>query len=238
MRARDIMTVNVATVSPEMPVAEIARLLLSRHISGVPVVDAGGRLLGIISEGDLMFRAETGTEHHRSWWRGLLTTAQEAAVEYVREHGTRAGDVMTRDLITVGEDTPAADIAELFAERRIKRVPVLRDGRLVGIVSRADLLRGFLAAQPAATPPVAPSEAADDATIRSHLLEAMRRHDWAAGMHLNPVVADGTVHLWGFVDSAEQRRAVRIVAEAAPGVRSVVDHLVTVPPGMLFYAAT
>lgn len=231
MLARDIMSVGVATVSPDTPIHEVARLLLDRHISGVPVVDADGRIVGIVSEGDLMFRAETGTERRRSWWQSLITSPQEAAADYVKAHGLHAADVMTRDLVSVDEDTPLAEIAARFAERKIKRVPVLRDGRLVGIVSRADLLRALVAAEPEAA-----GISADDKTVRTAILDALRHEDWAAGTHVNVVVADGAVHLWGIVDSEDQRRAIRVAAERTAGVRKVIDHLVVAPAA--FYGAT
>lgn len=223
MQAKDIMSVGVATVSPETPVAEVARLLLQRQISGVPVVDAESRLLGIVSEGDLMFRAETGTEQRRPWWVALFTAPQEAAASYLKTHGVRAADVMTREVITVTEETPLEEIAALFAERRIKRVPVVRDDRIVGIVSRADLLRGLVAAQPET------AVTADDRTLRQRLYDKLRAQDWAAGIHFNLMVTDGIVHLWGIVDSDEQRRAATVAAETTPGVRGVVNHLAVTP---------
>jgi CBS domain-containing protein len=227
MLARDVMTTTVATVSPDTPVPEIATLLLDRHISAAPVVDADNHILGIVSEGDLIHRAESDTERRRSWWLALLRTgAEDRAREYVRAHGRRAADVMTRDVVTVGEDTPLGELAELLERRRIKRVPVVRDGRLVGIVSRADLLRGLAAGRAAAQAPVT----ADDRAIREQLLGELDERGLVPTRYVNVVVADGVVHLWGLVDGPEQARAVRIAAETIPGVRAVEDHLGRRPP--------
>ncbi len=145
MRAKDVMTSPIVTVGPEATVQEIAKLLIERQVSGMPVLDQGGRVVGIVSEGDLMRRVEHADERHRSWWLKLFSDEITEATEYVKTHGRRAAEVMTRDVVTVDEDTPLHEIAALLEERRIKRVPVVRDGRLVGIVSRANLLHGLAA---------------------------------------------------------------------------------------------
>lgn len=225
MQARDLMTTAVVTVSPETLVREIARLLLGHRISAVPVVDTDNRILGIVSEGDLMRRAEMGTEWHRSWWLSLTADVDELAREYVKSHGRRADDVMTREVVTVAEDTPAGEIASLLESRRIKRVPVVRDGRLVGIVSRADLLRG-LAAHP---PEPEGHSSTDDRAIREQLLRELRASRWASPASVNVVVKDGAVHLWGLVRTEEERQALRVAASNVPGVRAVEDHLVRLP---------
>jgi CBS-domain-containing membrane protein len=225
MVAKDIMTTGVVTITPETPVSEIARLLLAHRISATPVVDADGRLRGIVSEGDLMRRRETGTERPRSWWLELFGGAGDLARDYVKTHGQRAADVMTTSVVTVEEDTSLAEIARLLEERRIKRVPVLRDGRVVGIVSRADLLRG-LASRTPAHPPV--SE--DDRTLRAGVLRELEAAGVVPLAYVNVVVTDGVVHLWGLVEDEEQRRACLVAAQSVPGVRAVEDHLGWVPP--------
>lgn len=225
MQARDLMSTTVVTVSPETRVREIARLLLTRHISGVPVVDADNRVVGIVSEGDLMRRAETGTERRRSWWLSPFMDADELAREYVRSHGRRAADVMTRDVVTVTEDAPAGEIATVLERHRIKRVPVVRDERLVGIVSRADLLRG-LAAQ---SPQRETRPSADDRAVRERLLQELRASDWASPESVNVVVTDRVVHLWGIVRTEQERQAMCVAASNVPGVRAVEDHLVRLP---------
>ena len=221
MRAKDVMTSPVATVGLDATVQEIAKLLVERRVSGVPVLDAGERIVGIVSEGDLMRRVEHADEHHRSWWLRLFSDATTDAAEYVKTHGRRAADVMSREVVTVEEDTPLHEIAVLLEERRIKRVPVVRDGRLQGIVSRANLLQGL-----AASPMAAPSPlSVDDDSIRKTIQTTLR--DEVGGMteFVNIVVKQGVVDLWGVTDSTEVKRAIRVAAEEAPGVREVRDHV-------------
>jgi len=221
MRAGDVMTADVVRVSPEARVEEIARLLLEHHISAVPVVDAGGRLVGIVSEGDLVRRVETGTAGSRAWWLELLADPATLALEYVKTHGRRAADVMTRTVVTVEENASLADVARLLEGRRIKRVPVVRDGRIVGIVSRADLVRGL--AVRSIEPQ--PATVADDRAIREGVLAALRGQPWWLGTYQTVVVIDGVVHLWGMARSVAERAAMRVAAENVPGVRGVEDHL-------------
>jgi CBS domain-containing protein len=221
MRAKDVMTTRVVSVGLETPVEEIARLLLTHRISAVPVLDDTGALAGIVSEGDLIRRADTGTARHASWWRSLTADFEDRAREYTRTYGTRAADVMTRHLVTVGLDTPLAEVARVLEERRIKRVPVVNSaGTLVGIVSRADLLRALALrqAQPATI-------LADDVELRERVLRAFDRAAVVPMPNVNPLVSEGIVHLWGIVDSDEQRRACRVVAEGVLGVRGVEDHM-------------
>jgi CBS-domain-containing membrane protein len=212
-------------------VGEVAKLLLEHRISAVPVVDSDGRLLGIVSEGDLMRREETGTEAHRSWWLNAFTGSDEAAEEFAKSHGRFARDVMTHDVVTVSEDTPLAEVAQTLERRGIKRVPVLRDGRVVGVVSRANLLQA-LAASPAA--PVAAATAVDDATIRRRFMEAFDHQSWRATSLANVIVSDGVLHLWGLVPSEEQRDALRVLAENIEGVRAIEDHL-RIQPKVAYY---
>lgn len=227
MLARDVMTKQVVTVPPDASVPEIARLLLERRISAVPVVDADGRVLGIVSEGDLIRRPEVAGPRRRSWWLALLSGGGGDAAEYVKTHGGQASEVMSRPAVTVTEDTPAGDIARLLEERRIKRVPVVRRSKLVGIVSRADLLRGLASSKP--SPRKGPR--ATDQAIRQKLISRLERESWApSGQLMNVIVTDGVVHLWGLVDSAEQRKALLVAAREVSGVRGVEDHLGEVPP--------
>lgn len=183
MQARDVMTTQVTTVHRDTPVPEIARLLLEHRISAVPVVDAEGRVEGIVSEGDLMRRHDTDTDGNSrsSWWLRLFETTETAAERYIRSHGRVAGEVMTRNVVAVDEDVPLSEIALLLEEKRIKRVPVIRDGRLVGIVSRANLLRA-LASRP--TPPHAPGRT-DDQALRERLLKEIGSQPWAAAASLD-----------------------------------------------------
>ena len=225
MRAKDVMTSPVLTVGLDATVQEIAKLLIERRVSGVPVLDSGGRVAGIVSEGDLMRRVGHADEHHRSWWLTLFSDATTDATDYVRTHGRRAADVMARDVVTVEEDTPLHEIAILLEERRNKRVPVVRDGRLQGIVSRANLLHG-LAASPVAAMPL-PS--VDDDTIRTTILTTLREEVGGMTELVNIVVSQGVVDVWGVADLLEVKRAIRVAAENAPGVREVRDHVSILP---------
>lgn len=224
MKAADIMTIDVLTVRPETPVADIATLMLERGVSAVPVVDEQRKVLGVVSEGDLMRRVESGTEKRRSWWLAFFASNATLAGEYVKSHARRAKDVMTTPPVSVAEDTPIAEIAEKLERHAIKRVPVLRNGVLVGIVSRANLLRA-LATVEAATP----AARADDRAIREAVLAELRQQRWSTAGGGNVVVTDGVVHLWGAVTSEEERRATRVAAENVPGVKSVQDHMTLIP---------
>lgn len=219
MNAADIMTPDVICAEPETPLAELIGLMLKNRISAVPIVEQG-RVVGIVSEGDLLRRAETGTEARPSRWLELVTSTDRLAADYVKAHGVKAGEVMTRNVITVAAETPLAEIAHLMETHRIKRVPVLRDGRLVGIVARRNLLQALASRLNAA--PVT----ANDRAIRDAFLAALSRQPWAdQGASINAVVCDGVVHLWGYAPEGVRRRAVVVLAENMAGVRSVEDHL-------------
>ncbi len=229
MRATDVMTHTVITVGPETLVQDLAKLLSDRGISGAPVVDANGKLVGIVSEGDLLHRSEIGTQRQQprrtSWW--LSHFASDTARDYIKAHGRTVGDIMTRDVASVTEETGLAEIATLLETRRIKRVPVVRDGRLVGIISRSNLVRAL---GTAANPP-APAVSDDDRTIRANLLAELRRQDWANRLWPQDILVNGgVVHLWFSSDvSTDQREAARVAAENVPGVRSVEEHIVPAP---------
>jgi CBS domain-containing protein len=226
MLAKDIMTPNVITIAPSLGIEEIAQLLLSCNISGVPVVDAEDRLIGLVSEGDLLRRLEDGTERRRSWWLNLLTGPEERAREFVKTHGRRAEDVMTREVMTVTADTPVGEIAQILERRRIKRVPVVEDGKIVGIVSRANLLHGLATHKDRIS--ITPSP--DDRAIREQVQALVAKEAWISHGSLNVLVADGTVELWGWVDSEDERKALLIAVGELDGVKDVVDHLGSVPP--------
>lgn len=222
MLAKDVMTTAVLTALPGTDVREIARMLLEHRISALPIVDEQGKLRGIVSEGDLINRPESETEHGRPWWLRLIAAPDEQARDFLRTHGTRAEDVMTADVIAVSEDTPLADIAALLERDRIKRVPVLRDGRVVGIVSRANLLQGLAAARPTA------EAKREDRDIRDALLAALDEAGLAL-YQVNVVVADGVVQLWGAVESDVQHQAARAAVDGTRGVKRLEDHLGVVP---------
>ena len=231
MLARDVMTTRVVTVPPDLAVSEIAALLLKKRISAVPVVDAEQHVVGMISEGDLMHCPESGTEKRRgSWWLNLFTTPEELAVEYSKSQGSRASDVMTFPVITVPEDMPVADIARTLEENHIKRVPVVRDGRLAGIVSRANLLHSLATRKEA---PALPSAATDQA-IREDILHTLKDEAWATLSYANVTVEDGVAHLWGMAESGEQIKAWEIAAGKTTGVNSVENHMHKIDPRMFY----
>ena len=226
MQARDIMTPDVICVAPDTPLPEIVRTMLEHRISAVPVLD-DGTLVGIISEGDLLRRVETGTDAPPSRWLELLHSGDLRAADYVKTHGRRAEEVMTRAVVTVGEDASVAQIARILASHRFRRVPVLRGERLVGIVSRVNLLQALASRM---TPTVDPGKA-DDRRIRDALLAEVGRQSWAAPGDASITVTDGVVHLWGTVASEAKHQALLVTAENIPGVLRVEDHTQK-PPDM------
>jgi CBS domain-containing protein len=221
MRAMDIMTSEVITVGEDATVPEAAKLMVERGISAVPVVDLENRIVGMVSEGDLLHRAETGTERRRSWWLDMVSSTNKLAGEYIKSHSAKVKDVMTCDVLSVTEETPVADIAALLETNRIKRVPVVQDGKIVGIVSRANLVRALAMT---ITEGVGTAEV-DDRTIRDRLLSELKAQKWAAVSPANVTVKDGVVHLWSSFLSEQERRALIVAAENVPGVRRVEDHM-------------
>jgi CBS domain-containing protein len=225
MNAADIMTRDIITVARDAPVAAAIRLMLDNHISGLPVLDDKGYVVGILTEGDLLHRGETGTERHRPRWLELLMGPGRMAGEYVKTHGRRVAEIMTRDLATVTEDTPLDEVVQLMERRRIKRVPVLQGASLVGIVSRADLLRAVAEALEKGT-----AQPAGDDEIRDRIFAELGKVAWVPRDGLEITVSDGVVELNGVILDENERDALRVVAENAPGVKSVRDRLVWVEP--------
>jgi CBS domain-containing protein len=218
MKARDVMVRAVVTTSPDTTVEKLARLMINLRISGVPVMDKDGRLVGMVTEGDLLRRVETGTERHRPRWSEPFSSNSRLAAEYIKSHAKRVADIMTREVCSVGELATLGEIADLLEAKHIKRVPVVHDGKIVGIVSRADLLK-VLVSGGAGT-----ENEEQDRAIRALLLAELREQKWADASEGRVVVSDGIVHLWGIVGSENERRALRIAAENTPGVRGVEDH--------------
>lgn len=225
MQAADVMTIDVVTVRPRTEVREIARLLLKHRISAVPVIDADHSVLGIVSEGDLMRRRENDTVRRHSWWLEAMISTQDGAGEYIKSHGRKATDVMTSRVVEVNENAPLSEIAGLLEMHHIKRVPVTRDGRLVGIVSRANLLHG-LATEGAED---ASPGSNDDQIIRETLLLELSKEAALDTALINVIVRDGVVQLWGLVGSSLERKAAQIAAENTGGVKAVENHLGQVP---------
>ena len=224
MNAADVMVTNVITVGPDSRVQDVAHIFLTNRISAVPVVGSDGKILGIVSEGDLMRRAEAGTGRRRSWWLSLLTGTDALAAEYVKEHSRMVTDVMTRDVITAAPETPLRDIADILEKKGIKRVPIVKDGRIVGIVSRANLLQALASLRKQIE-----GGAPNDMKVREAILERLKAAPWSRPSLINVIVQDGTVELWGIVESPTQKKVVRVAAEEAPGVRAVNDNLIVRP---------
>ena len=222
MHAAEVMAKDVVTVGPETTVDELARLMVNRHISGVPVVDQDGHPLGIVTEGDLLRRIEIGSDRSYNTWRDLFASNARLAGDYLKSHARKARDLMTAPILGVTKDAPLSEIAELRERKHIKRVAVLQEGRLIGMISRIDLIR-VLGSGGAGH---FESETADR-MIRDRLLAELHEQRWADFNDANVIVTDGVVHLWGVVESAQQRAAMRVAAENIPGVRTVADHLTT-----------
>jgi hypothetical protein len=199
--------------------------MLQHHISGLPVVDKSGKLVGVLSEGDFLRRRETRTEHKRSRWLEFLMGPGRIAAEYSHSHGSKVSEVMTTEVQTVADETPLEEIVELMERKRIKRVPVLCGEQLVGIVTRSNLMHAMVSMARVVQP-----AAKDDGTIREALLAEMQKADWAPVAMTNVVVHDGVVELWGTIVDERQREALKVAAENIPGVKAVNDHLVWVEP--------
>lgn len=220
MRAKDVMTSEVVTVAPDDTVYDVAQTLVENGIRGVPVVKED-RLVGFVSDGDLVHRAEIGTDARpRSWWLTLVTPEAKMTRDYIKSHAHRVDELMERHVITVTEDTSLAEVATILERERIERVPVVRDGQLVGIVGRGDIIQKF-ASQRAAAPQ---ESAGDDTRIREKINAEIRSHGWRNPVALNITVTEGVVDIWGLYRGEGDRLAVLVAAENAEGVKEVNDH--------------
>jgi len=222
MKAADVMVANVITVGPDATVHDVAEILLANRISAVPVVAEDGGLIGIISEGDLTRRSETDTERRPSRWLALLIGHREMAADFLKSHARKVVDVMTREVVVATPDTPLREIAALLEKKRIKRVPIVKDGKLVGIVSRANLVQALATARKQ----VKAATATSDQLIREDVIARLRTQPWAKANRINVIVHDGAVELWGTVQSEAEKQAIRVAVELTPGVRAVTDNLV------------
>ncbi len=218
MKVQDCMTKDVVTVRPDTAVHDIAELMVKKRISGVPVVSAAGALVGIIGQGDLLHRAEVGTERRSKWWLRMLANSDELARDYTKAHGLKAEDVMTRKVVSIDAAEELAVAAEMMDRQRIKRLPVMRDGKLVGILTRTDLIR-VLSEVPAARP----KQAIEDAIVAKAINDRMRSQSWLNTSYLNVTVDKGVARIAGLIETAEQRRALRVLVEETPGVASIED---------------
>ncbi|MBV5271888.1 MAG: CBS domain-containing protein [Afipia sp.] len=232
MRAHQIMTRQVLSVGPNTPVLEAANMMLQQHISGLPVVDKSGKLVGIVSEGDFIRRAEIGTGRKRGRWLKFLIGPGKSASEFVHEQGRKVHEVMTPEPYTVTEDTPLEDIVQLMEKKNVKRLPVMRGDAIVGIVTRSNLLQAV-----AGLVRDVPDPTADDDHIRDHIIASIEKGDWHP-YGLNVVVRDGIVHLSGVITDDRSRQASIVAAENVPGVRTVHDHLCWVDPMSGMYVSS
>ncbi|MGA8969841.1 MAG: CBS domain-containing protein [Pseudolabrys sp.] len=225
MKALDVMARTVISVDPDATVLQAARQMLQHRLSGLPVIDKGGNLVGILSEGDFLRRRETQTERKHSRWLEFLMGPGKLAAEYTHSHGSKVAEVMTVDVCTVTEDTALEDVVELMERRRIKRVPVVRGKQVVGIITRANLMHAMVSLAR-----TAPKDAKDDITIREKLLAEMQKEKWAPTAMVNVVVRGGVVELWGSIFDERHREALKVMAENISGVQAVKDHLVWIEP--------
>lgn len=223
MKAQDIMSRDVVTVRPDDSILHAARLMLQKGYSGLPVVDASGSLVGILTEGDFLRRVETDTVRRRPHWLGFFMGSGRLAGEYTHAAGRRVHEVMTRDVYSVSEDAPLSDIVDMMERRHIKRLPVLRRQQVVGIVTRQNLLRAVIGSASAGT------IGESDKAIRDRLLEELKKQPWAP-LIIDPIVVDGKVKLVGTIVDDRQREALTVAAENIPGVKSVEDALIWIEP--------
>ncbi len=220
MKAQDIMTQDVITVRPDTSVRDIAALMVEKHISGLPVLTDDGKIIGMVSQSDLLHRAEVGTERKHKWWFRTFADSSALAREYAKAHGLKAHDIMSRYIVSVCDDAELRDVADILDNHRIKRVPVVQEGRLVGIVTRGDLVRALSQVQISKA-----TKKIDNAALHKTLHDRIRRQSWISESYINLTVNDGVVELWGFVDTADQHSALRALVEETEGVSRVEDKL-------------
>lgn len=224
MKAYEAMTKDVVTVGANTPVREIAALLVRHRISAVPVVSEGGRVIGIVSQTDLGHRSETDTEKRRKWWLEVFADSDSKARDYIKSHGNVANDVMTRLVVSVSKDAQLSEVAEILDTHRIRQVPVMEDGSLVGMISRADLVRKL--AEATITPSASRPE---NGVLQKAIWHRIKAEGWVHSALVNIVVNNGVVELWGAVASDDQRRALHLLVEGVNGVRRVEDHVGLLP---------
>jgi CBS domain-containing protein len=224
MNAADVMTTHVITVTPESSIEEAAKLMLQYRISGLPVLDQKGELVGMVTEGDFLRRSETATERRRPRWLEFILGPGRLASEYVQAHGRKIADVMTSDPVSITEDISLEDVVNALERHRVKRLPVIRDGKLVGIVSRANLVQALATVLPGAEGP-----RPEDSEIRRQILEEIKRLPWGGNL-INVTVRNGVADLWGTVLDDRERQALRVAVENVAGVAGINDHIEFVEP--------
>lgn len=218
MQAQDVMVRGVISIGPDMPVRAAAHAMISNGVSALPVVDIGAKLLGIVSEGDLIRRMENDTERERSWWLEMFVSTETLAREFVKSHAKRVADVMTRTVITAAPDASLREIANLMEKHGVKRVPIVENEKVVGIVSRANLMQALASGNDET------DWVESDRVLRQRVLDSIQGKPWAS-RPFNVIVSKQHADLWGFVFSESERAALRVAAEATPGINSVADHL-------------
>jgi CBS domain-containing protein len=221
MNASDVMAQSVLTIRPEDDVCDAVKLLVDHDISALPVIDEAHHVVGILSEADLLHRDEFGTKKMRPWWLEAITPISVLAMDYAKSHGRKVADLMSEKVISASESTPISELATLFERHRIKRLPIVRDGKLVGVVSRSKLIQA-LASEPAA----AQHDERVDRSIKLDILDRLRGQSWTGFGERNIVVANGVVHIWGLVASPQERKALHVLVESVPGVQSIVDEMI------------
>ncbi len=219
MRAHQIMTRPVITVTPQTAIVEAANTMLQKHVSGLPVADATGKLVGIVSEGDFIRRSEIGTQRRRGRFLKFILGPGQAATDFVHEHGRKVAEIMTPQPLTITEDTAPEEIVELMEKNNVKRLPVMRGDKIVGIVSRANLLQAV-----ASLAREVPDPTADDDHIRNRVIDAIEKNDWCP-FGLGVIVRGGVVHLSGVITEERSRKAAVVAAKNVTGVTKVHDHL-------------
>ncbi len=222
MKAMDVMVRDVITVKPDDEVAEAVQLLAEHDVSALPVVDDDENVVGVISEADLLHREEIGTEKQRPWWLEAVTPASKLAGEFAKSHGRRVEEVMSTDVVSAAEDTSLEEIATLLERHRIKRVPILRGGKLIGIVSRSNLIQALASAMTRGGAGGTDS----DRKIRLTLMDRLDDQSWTDFGERNIIVSGGIVHLWGLVGSQQEHEALLALAEGVPGVVRVSDEMI------------
>ena len=224
MNAQEAMSKDVITVGPEATVAEIAGLLVRHRISAVPVVSQDSRVIGIVSQTDLAHRSETGTEKRRKWWLEVFADSDAKARDYIKSHGLKAQDVMSRVIVSVSKHANLSEVADILDTHRIRQVPVMDGGKLVGMISRTDLVRKLAEVSVAA-----PALRAEGGALQKVIWEQIKAQQWLKSAYINLAVKNGVVELWGAVDSEEQRRALRILVEGVSGVQKVENNVSLFP---------
>ncbi len=229
MRAHQIMTKDVMTVTPHTSIEDAARIMLRTHVSGLPVLDDAGKLVGIVSESDFLRRSEIGTGRKRPAWLQFLIGPGRAATDFVRERGRKVEDVMTENPITVGEETTLEELVRLMEKNGIKRLPVMSGNTLKGIVTRSNLLQAV-----ASMAHEIPDPTADDDHIRDRITRAVNATDWRP-ISFEVTVRNGVVHLHGIITTDKARQATVVAAQNTAGVKAVHDHLCFVDTYSGFY---